>query len=251
MVVLPVSRRGTRPAYRLRVHVEGQTEETFVNQVLAPQLYRRGFADVSARLIGNSRQRARRGGVKRWSTARKEILNNLHGDSGCFVTTMVDYYGMPPTWPGRSEALQRPLPDRASSVEAQLLTDVRRRMRSGFNPDRFIPYLMMHEFEAMLFSDCARFADAIGRPDAASNFQAIRNQFSNPEEIDDSPQTAPSKRIEDLVAGYQKPLMGTRAALAIGLDAIRAACPHFDGWLRMLEHLPSRVGPHLVPYGTS
>ena len=27
-------------------------------------------------------------------------------------------------------------------------------MGSGFNPDRFVPYVMMHEFEAMLFSDC-------------------------------------------------------------------------------------------------
>ena len=238
-----MSRRGRHPAIRLRVHVEGQTEETFVNQVLAPHLYGCGYVDVSARLLGNARQRTRRGGVKSWSTVRKEILNNLYGDSGCFVTTMVDYYGLPPSWPGRSEALQRPLPERASSVEAELLTDVRRRMGSGFNPDRFIPYLMLHEFESMLFSDCGRFADAIGRPNMASNFQAIRNQFTNPEEIDDSPETAPSKRIGSLVAGYQKPLSGTLAALAIGLDAIRAACPHFHAWLQCLESPLSHAGP--------
>ena len=238
-----MSRRGRHPAIRLRVHVEGQTEETFVNQVLAPHLYVCGYVDVSARLLGNARQRTRRGGVKSWSTVRKEILNNLYGDSGCFVTTMVDYYGLPPSWPGRSEALRRPLPERASSVEAELLTDVRRRMGSGFNPDRFIPYLMVHEFEAMLFSDCGRFADAIGRPNMASNFQAIRNQFTNPEEIDDSPETAPSKRIGSLVAGYQKPLSGTLAALAIGLDAIRAACPHFHAWLQRLESPLSHAGP--------
>ena len=238
-----MSRRGRRPAIRLRVHVEGQTEESFVNQVLAPHLYSRSFTDVSARLLGNARQRTHRGGVRPWSTVRKEILNNLQGDPGCFVTTMVDYYGLPSGWPGRIQAQQRPLPERARTVEAELLEDVRQLMGRSFNPDRFVPYLMMHEFEAMLFSDCHRFADTIGRPNLASDLQAIRDQFDNPEEIDDSPQTAPSKRIERLVAGYQKPLSGTQAAQAIGLNAIRVACPHFDAWLGRLECLPTRVSP--------
>lgn len=236
-----MSRRRRHPLLRLRVHVEGQTEESFVNQVLAPHLYSLGFTDVSARLLGNARQRARRGGVRPWSTARKEILNNLHGDPGCFVTTMVDYYGLPSAWPGRSEAHLRPLSERAASVKAELLADVRQNMGSSFNPERFVPYLMIHEFEAMLFSDCRRLADAIGQPDLASKFQAIRDRFANPEEIDDSPWTAPSKRIERLDPGYQKPLSGTQAALTIGLDAIRAACPHFDGWLKRLESLPTHV----------
>ena len=124
-----------------------------------------------------------------------------------------------------------------------MLADVCQEMGDNFYPVRFIPYLMMHEFEAMLFSDCHRFADSIGRTNLASDLQGIRDQFDNPEEIDDSPQTAPSKRIEHLVAGYQKPLAGTQAALAIGLNAIRAACPHFDTWLERLECLPTRVGP--------
>ena len=237
-----MSRRRVRPSCRLRVHVEGQAEETFVNQVLALHLYGFGYADISARLLGNARQRMRRGGVKPWPAVRNEILNNLKRDAGCFVTTMVDYYGLPQAWPGRNQAAQRPLPERAKSVEVELLADVHQRMGGGFNPDRFVPYLMLHEFEAMLFSDCYRFAEAIGRSSLAADFQAIRDQFANPEEIDDSPRTAPSKRIESLVAAYQKPLMGTRAAQAIGLNAIRAACPHFDAWLDRLERLPAHGG---------
>ena len=156
---------------------------------------------------------------------------------------MVDYYGLPRNWPGRNEAPQRPLPERANFVETRLLSDVSQRMGRSFNTNQFVPYLMMHEFEAMLFSDCRRFADAVGRPNLAADFQSIRDQFDSPEEIDDSPLTAPSKRIERLVAGYQKPLTGTRAALAIGLSAIRAACPHFDAWLERLEYLPTRGSP--------
>jgi hypothetical protein len=65
---------------RLLVHVEGETEEDFVNNVLAPHLYSRGLSSVSARLIGNARQRNRRGGIRAWSTVRKDIMNHLKED---------------------------------------------------------------------------------------------------------------------------------------------------------------------------
>jgi hypothetical protein len=75
----------------------------------------------------------------------------------------------------------------------------------------------MHEFEGLLFSDCAAFSRGIGRPDLAAGLQEIRDQFATPEEIDDSPVTAPSKRVEGLVPGYEKPLLGVLAILEIGL----------------------------------
>ena len=98
---------------------------------------------------------------------------------------------------------------------------------------------MMHEFEAMLFSDCPAFGRGIGRPHLGGEFQQIRDAFGSPEEIDDSPETAPSKRVESLVRGYEKPLLGTLAALEIGLGTIRHECPHFGSWLDRLEQLPS------------
>ena len=92
----------------LLVHVEGETEESFVNEALAPYLYDRGFSAVRARLIGNVRQRGRRGGIRPWSAVRKEIVNHLKQDRQCVAATMVDYYGMPSTgsraWPGRGGA---------------------------------------------------------------------------------------------------------------------------------------------------
>ena len=113
-------------------------------------------------------------------------------------------------------------------VEKALLEDVVRTMGVGFDSSRIIPFVTMHEFEALLFSDCERFAVGIGKPEMTGPLQVIRDAFSNPEEIDDSPDTAPSKRVLALVPGYQKPLMGTLAALEIGLTAMRAECPHFD-----------------------
>jgi hypothetical protein len=79
----------------------------------------------------------------------------------------------------------------------------------------------------------------MGRLDLETSLQEIRDGFNTPEEINDSPITAPSKRVKEIVPGYQKPLLGVLAILEIGLIRIRAECPHFDRWLRQLE---SRAG---------
>ena len=226
---------------RLLVHVEGQTEETFVNEVLAPHFNGLGLISVSARLMGNARQRSRRGGVRAWRDVQRDIVRHLWNDQECIATTMVDYYGMPMAgrraWPGRSEAAERDFQHKASTIEDGLSAAIRQTMGPGFKEGRFIPYVMMHEFEAMLFSDCARFGEGIGHPQLAPSFQEIRDQFASPEEIDDSPDTAPSRRIVELVPRYQKPLMGNLAVLEIGLDAIRTECPNFRAWLERLERV--------------
>ena len=224
---------------RLLVHVEGETEESFVNAVLAPHLRGCGFSSVGARLLGDARQRKRRGGIRGWPSVRTDILRRLKQDRGSVATTMVDYYGLPGAgpgaWPGRGGVAARGVSGKAAAVENALAQDVGRKMGSGFDRRRFIPYVVMHEFEALLFSDCGLFAAGIGRPDLAPRFQEIRDAFADPEEIDDSPQTAPSKRVEGLAPGYQKPLHGTLAALEVGISRIRGNCPRFAGWLGRLE----------------
>jgi hypothetical protein len=110
-------------------------------------------------------------------------------------------------------------------------------MGTGFNSKRFVPFVVMHEFEGLLFSDCIAFSRAINRSDLERKFQDIREQFRTPEEIDDSPDTAPSKRIEALEPRYQKPLSGVLAVLEIGLARIQEECPHFRAWLNQLETL--------------
>ena len=135
------------------IHVEGQTEESFVNQVLAPHLYALGYTSVSARLLGNSRQRSRRGGIRNWDLVREGILRHLRQDREVLATTMVDYYRLPDTWPGRSDAPARAFSERASTVERKLLADVSDRMGGSFDSRRFVPYVVMHEFEGLLFSD--------------------------------------------------------------------------------------------------
>ena len=224
---------------RLFIHVEGETEETFVNESLAPHLYGFGYQKVSARLLGNSRNRNRRGGIRGWNSAREDIVNHLKEDPQCLATTMVDYYALPKegqkAWPGRFDAGQSSFQQKAPTVQSALLADVCAELGDDFDPNRFVPYVMMHEFESLLFSDCGRFAEAIGKPELEHRFQAIRDAFTSPEEINDHPLTAPSKRVMALVPGYEKPLFGSLAILGIGLDTIRQECPQFNAWLSRLE----------------
>lgn len=223
---------------RLLVHVEGETEESFVKALLSRHLYGFGYTAVSARLLGNARQRSRRGGITAWSAVRKDIARHLRSDSGAAAALMVDYYALPAsgqkTWPGRREAEKQPPQQRADYVEQKISDDLQAALPT-LDPKRFLPCVVMHEFEALLFSDCDVFGAAIGRTDLSPKFQTIRDAFDTPEEIDDAPESAPSKRIERLFPAYQKPLFGTLAAQEIGLERIRTECPHFAGWIERLE----------------
>ena len=166
---------------RILVHVEGQTEERFVNEVLAPHLYSVGYTSVGTRLLGNARQRSRRGGIRPWDSVRSDILSHLAADQETLATTMVDYYGLPNTWPGREQAgLQDTFSERSASVEDAVLDDISESLGDDFDRRRFVPYVVMHEFEGLLFSDPDRFARGIGRPDLTSELQGIRDEFQSP-----------------------------------------------------------------------
>ena len=223
---------------RLLVHVEGQTEENFVNEVLVQHLYSVGYTSVSARLMGNPRQRHRRGGVKGWQSAKRDIIRHLREDRSAIATTMVDFYGMPSSgsraWPGRGEASLVQYPYKAATVEGRMLLDIVSEMGGGFNPDRFIPFVVMHEFEAILFSDCRALSNALSKPNLKIVFQTVLNQFGSPEEINDNVVSSPSARILEVVPNYQKVQDGVSAARRIGLNAIVRECPHFAEWVDRL-----------------
>ncbi len=98
----------------------------------------------------------------------------------------------------------------------------------------------MHEFEALLFSDCERFAQSIGAPQIRAEMQSVLDQFGDPEEINDSEATAPSKRILRMVPQYDKVAMGTAAIQDVGLESVRRQCRNFGCWLNRLERAANR-----------
>ncbi len=214
---------------RVLVLVEGQTEETFVSSVLQPHFNQR---QVYLYPILS-------GGIKPYQCARRDILATLKSDAGAFCTTMFDYYGMPKSWPGREAAKQKVHTEKAATIEHAIQEDISAQLGDDFNRSRLIPYVQMHEFEALLFSNPSALARELKLRDE-SEVQSIRDRFASPEEINDSEQTAPSKRIKALYAGYQKPRQGILVSRSIGLDVMRTQCPHFDAWIRKLEALANQ-----------
>lgn len=229
--------RGTALTVRVIALVEGQTEETFVRRLLAPMLGMHGVG-VSATTYGRRRSH---GGVPRWGKAERELLCLLKEDAGRLVTTMFDYYGLPRDWPGR-EAVAGKLPEeKAKILEGAMQSRIMDTL--GHHPDRsrFMPYIQMHEFEALLFSEPKTLGEVLARDaDPRSIIRALQQvtgNFASPEEIDEGRTTAPSKRIRSLAAHYQKVTDGNVAATRIGLKTLRRKCPHFGEWLDSLEAL--------------
>jgi len=217
---------------RVHVLVEGQTEETFIKSVLQPYFW--GLeVYLHPHQVGKP---GHRGGIGEYPRAQRDILTTLKQDVGAFCTTMFDYYGMPDSWPDREVARQKPFAEKPTAIEQAILADISAELGGGFNRARFIPYVQMHEFEALLFSDPKLLAHGLELPDD-SETQGIRDQFQSPEEINDSQQTAPSKRIMGLNAGYSKVTDGVLISQRIGLDVMRAACSHFNEWIEKLEAL--------------
>lgn len=219
----------------IRVHIicEGQTEAIFVQELLMLHFSPREIF-LNAILIGNT------GGNVTFDRLRQDAKNMLLGDRSSYCTTFFDFYGLPTDFPGKSESAAKvDLSAKAAIIHTELVKRLKDTI-SDFPAQRFIPYVQMYEFEALLFSDPASFAAGINRRELQDKLTGIRTLFETPEHINDDQCTAPSKRVKKLFSlndKYQKPIMGTLGALEIGLPKMREECPLFDAWLVSLEDL--------------
>jgi len=217
---------------RLLILVEGQTEETFVRDILGPHLKSFSIFPIPV-LLKTKRVKAGghfRGGVTSSQQVFGDILRLLRDTNAIAVTTIIDYYGLPTGFPGlNSRPVGTPM-KRISHVENAMASKVQNR--------RFIPHLVLHEYEAWLYCDPSATAgwvfDNFSLP---SRLAEIAISCGGAEFVDEGPDTAPSKRLLKLFPSYRKTLHGPMAAGAIGLLAIRKACPHMNGWLSRLESL--------------
>ena len=222
----------------VNIITEGQTEQTFVRDVLAPYMAGKRIYLYPA-LIGKQGQK---GGGVCFSRAESDIGIFLKQRKDTYVSTMFDYFRIDPKWPGKDQISikARTGMDLGTTDKAKLLEDETHRIITESFPEcnasnRFIPYIEMHEFEALLFSDVSILAAKIGIREI--NLRKILREFSCPEDINDNPDGAPSKRLEALKIGYRKSVMGPVILNTIGIPKIREKCPHFDEWLKKLENL--------------
>jgi len=101
---------------------------------------------------------------------------------------------------------------------------------------KIIPYIHMYEFEGLLFSSPSTIATVLQQDEIRLWAEDILHQFhGNPELINNSSQTAPSKRLA--VTPYRKTTHGPNIAKEIGLDILRGKCKGFGDWLSRLEAL--------------
>jgi len=211
--------------------VEGQTEERFVKDVLGPEfwgkeLYFHPTILVTKRVKDGPNFK---GGVTSFAKFENDARRLLQSAGNVLVTTLLDYYRLPTDFPGMSSRPWRGTP-------VQRVIHVERAIGDHFkSPGNFLPFLALHEFEAWLFSSPSELPRVMTEPRKQSEFEAIRASVDTPEDINERPDFAPSKRIEALFPAYKKTLHGPTAAGRIGLEKIRSECPHFDGWLKRLE----------------
>lgn len=214
---------------RMYLLVEGQTEEAFVRELLTPQFARMG-AYLTPIIVSTSP--GFRGGVVSYAKIKPQIVRLCRQDAGAWVSTLFDLYALPGDFPGKAAASYP-----AHGTGRQKALYLEKQWAHDVNEVNFMPNLLVHEFEALLFVQPEKFGEWTDDADVVHGLGAVAQAHPSPEDINDTPQTAPSKRILAAMPGYQKTFHGPLIACEIGLDAMRQTCPHFNAWLQRIEAL--------------
>jgi hypothetical protein len=222
---------------RVYIVTEGQTESNFVNTVLCPYFLGRGITLIPCTLVTNNDRKAGRqykGGISHYSKAKNDILKCLayrKKRDAVYVSTIFDFYRPPKDFPGFNDAQRINDPySKTAFLEKSLQDDIDK------NGTAFLPYLSLHEFEALLFSNIDVVKKHFFEIDITPLI-STKSECPNPELINDGEQTSPAKRILQCIPGYAKPVDGVEIIQKIGLDVLRKECKHFDEWIQRLEAL--------------
>jgi len=220
---------------RLYLVVEGETELQFSRDVLSPHLELFEIA-LNSMMVVTNRKLNKKGGVVNFSHVKNELvqLTKQHTGTDVYFSTMLDLYALPSEFPAWNDAQKHVCPTKKVDVLEQAFKEV-------INDSRFLPYIQLHEFEALLYCDLSQLAQRI--PNSEQALDKLKNEVAGlaPEEINAGKETAPSKRIIKYVPLYEKVKVrvGAPAVAAIGLPTLRSQCPHFNQWLNQLEQCSS------------
>ncbi len=207
---------------------EGQTEQKFCKSILQNYFFGKGI-EIEFPLIQHSA-----GGIVKWAYLKIQIENHLRQSEADFVTTFVDFYGIEahhefPNWENMLLEMDKNI--KMAILELGMKNDIDTTLQT-----RFLPYIQLHEFEGLVFSKFDAFLDYYDENEA--NFSALAqicNDNINPEMINDSPITAPSKRLMQHIPRYNKTTDGIELLKLTGLAMVKSKCPRFDNWINKLE----------------
>jgi hypothetical protein len=206
--------------------VEGQTEEEFVYTTLRPYLNDQEIYDVRAILVETSP--GNKGGDLKYVRYKRNIENLLKREGDIIITSLIDFFRLRTDFPKYEEA-------KAIVEKQQKVKYIEDAIKEQINNPRFIPYIQLHEFEGLLFSDIRGFEYIPNIPlSNKRDLEIAIAKYPNPELLNDGDETAPSKRLSKLIPGYQKTLHGPLIADEIGIGVILEKCPRFNKWVNSL-----------------
>jgi len=208
---------------RLIIIVEGQTEEEFVNQVLAPYFRTKGIFSVVPIKIATSN--TSKGGFVNYQHLKNDVHKRIR-ETDVIISTFVDYFRIPTSIPGYSICQSKSnVDERITCLERAIATDI--------NLPNFIPYIQKHEFEALLFSSSVGFENLYDG-DVVSETTSVIAEYQNPEVINSRPEFSPSKRLISIMGSYEKVFEGNMIALEVGINTMLEKCPRFKNWVEKL-----------------
>ncbi|MDX2245415.1 MAG: DUF4276 family protein [Bacteroidia bacterium] len=214
---------------RLIIIGEGQTEQAFCKEILAPYLQEKGII-LQAPTIKHSG-----GGIVAWHKLKDQIERHLQNEKDVVVSLFIDYYGIAdrhdfPDWKKSKKIAEKN--SRLDAIEEAMASSVSENLRR-----RFIPYLQLHEFEALLFCDQSVFRNNFSEDEIAdiTLLEDTISRYDCPENINDNPEFTPSTRLKKIIKGYNKVIYGSLLAKEIGLENMREKCPRFSQWIQKLE----------------
>ena len=214
---------------RLIIIVEGDTEKEFVNTILVPYFHSKNFYNIDCFKVKHSK-----GGLSKYEHVRKDILNTVY-EANSVVTTLFDFYALPTDFPQFEESKNiTNKSQRLTFLEESIKEDIESSQSTKF--DNLLPYIQLHEFEALIFSSIVGIESLFNSQEAdLVTLNKVITEYPNPEDINDNPNTAPSKRLLSLINGYSKVVDGVLILDEIGLDVVRAKCPRFNNWLIQID----------------
>lgn len=217
------------------VIVEGQTEEQFIKQLIAPALHSMQIF-VKPQLLQTSPGFS--GGAISFDRLKLHVRNALRKPGSPIISTFLDLYALDSSFPDFDLAQKKnTLEAKVRSLNEALHEAIVK--LTSCRPERFVAHIQPHEFEGLLFSDVSALTQV--EPEWCrhkSTLTSIRAKYQTPEHINDGYETAPSKRLGKLLRPeYRKTRHGPLAAKKITLEVMERECPHFRSWMNRLRQL--------------
>lgn len=209
---------------RVAISVEGQTEDEFCKNILCPYFQSKNIILIPI-IVTTKRKKCGvkyKGGCINLDRVKNEIENLLYEFD--YVTTFYDLYGF-------------------DGIDTTTTADELEQSIKELFPDtrKLIPYIQKYEFETLLFSSAEYYEDLLDSK-AKDSFQTIINTFNGEiENINNSRETAPSKRVmkvfNDSDEEYDKVFHGYSICDDIGLQNILDKAPRFKAWIETINNL--------------